>query len=47
SSRHYGGLGLGLYISSRVIDAHGGSISVKSAPGAGTAFTVDLPMDPK
>lgn len=47
SSRHYGGLGLGLYISSRVIDAHGGSISVKSAPGAGTAFTVDLPLDPK
>jgi signal transduction histidine kinase len=41
--RHYGGLGLGLYISRRIVEAHGGSIRVESRPGAGSTFTVELP----
>jgi signal transduction histidine kinase len=43
SDRHYGGLGLGLYISRRLAEAHGGAIRVQSAPGAGATFTVELP----
>ena len=43
STAHYGGLGLGLYISRRIIEAHGGSIRVESEPGAGATFTIELP----
>ena len=39
-------LGLGLYIVKRIVEAHGGSIRVESAPGAGAAFLVDLPRQP-
>ncbi len=42
-TRHYGGLGLGLYISRRIAEAHGGSIRVQSAPGAGATFIVEAP----
>ena len=41
------GMGFGLAICKRFIEAHGGSISVKSAPGKGTTFTVTLPIQPK
>ncbi|HTN86462.1 MAG TPA: PAS domain-containing sensor histidine kinase [Sorangium sp.] len=44
SAQHYGGLGLGLYISHRIVIAHGGSIRVESELGAGAAFIVDLPL---
>jgi signal transduction histidine kinase len=37
------GLGLGLYISERIIDAHRGSLSVRSTQEAGTRFEVILP----
>lgn len=37
------GTGLGLAVTKRVVDAHGGTISVQSAPSAGTAFTVTVP----
>lgn len=37
------GTGLGLMISSRIVRDHGGSISVESEPGEGTAFTIRLP----
>jgi signal transduction histidine kinase len=37
------GLGLGLFISREVVEAHGGSISVASTSEAGTTFTVRLP----
>ncbi len=43
SERHYGGLGLGLYVSRQIIEAMGGSIRVQSEPGKGAAFIVDLP----
>jgi signal transduction histidine kinase len=44
-SQQYGGLGLGLYIVHEVLKAMGGSISVESTPGEGTAFTVRLPLE--
>ncbi len=37
------GAGLGLTLAKRVIEAHGGSISVSSTPGKGTTFHVRLP----
>jgi PAS domain S-box-containing protein len=37
------GLGLGLYITERVVRAHDGHVEVESSPEAGTAFTVTLP----
>ena len=43
SERHYGGLGLGLFITQQVVGALGGSIHVESAPGRGSTFTVELP----
>jgi PAS domain S-box-containing protein len=46
SSQNYGGLGLGLYIVKRIVEAHGGSIRVESTPGAGAVFLVDLPRQP-
>jgi signal transduction histidine kinase len=42
-ARHYGGLGLGLYITRRIVEAHHGSIRVESRPGEGATFTIDLP----
>ena len=38
------GMGFGLAICKRVIEAHGGSISVKSSRGKGTTFTVIIPV---
>ncbi len=38
------GLGLGLYITRQVVDAHGGTIAAQSTEGEGTAFTVHLPI---
>ncbi len=43
SGCHYGGLGMGLWISRRIVEAHGGSIDVESEPGRGSVFTVTLP----
>jgi len=43
ASQNYGGLGLGLYISRRIAEAHGGTIRVQSEIGAGSTFTVELP----
>jgi signal transduction histidine kinase len=46
SERHYGGLGLGLYITRTIVEAMGGSIQVESTPGLGATFTVVLPRTP-
>ncbi len=44
-SRADGGAGLGLSISRWIAEAHGGSLSVVSEVGAGSRFTVRLPLD--
>lgn len=40
------GTGLGLYMARAIVEAHGGSISVESAPGEGSSFRVELPLSP-
>ena len=45
-SRHTGGTGLGLSIVKGIVQAHGGSIQVKSQLGEGTSMEVLLPMAP-
>lgn len=39
------GTGLGLYIARQIIEHHGGTIDLASAPGEGATFTIRLPMD--
>ena len=46
SARHFGGLGLGLFIARQFAEAHGGALSVKSDAGQGATFTVFLPCEP-
>jgi sensor domain CHASE-containing protein/nitrogen-specific signal transduction histidine kinase len=41
------GMGLGLTICKRIVDAHGGRISVKSSVGRGSTFTITIPIHPK
>jgi signal transduction histidine kinase len=43
TSTYYGGLGLGLYISHQIVQAHGGRIVVSDTPGGGATFVVELP----
>ena len=43
SPESYAGFGLGLYITRKLVDAHGGRIEVESEPGQGAMFRVRLP----
>lgn len=44
STRHYGGLGLGLYVVRQLVEALGGTVRVDSRQGEGARFTVTLPF---
>ncbi|HTN87413.1 MAG TPA: ATP-binding protein, partial [Sorangium sp.] len=43
SSRNYGGLGLGLFITRTIVEAHGGRICLSSEVGQGSTFCIALP----
>ncbi len=45
SPQHFGGLGLGLYISRQIAEAHGGTLGVESTPGQGSTFILMLPLE--
>lgn len=44
-TRHFGGLGLGLYVSVQILRVHQGSLRVESEPGKGACFIVELPRN--
>ncbi|HEX2914522.1 MAG TPA: ATP-binding protein [Chloroflexia bacterium] len=46
SARGFSGLGIGLYISSEIINRHNGTLSVESEEGKGSIFTFTLPISP-
>jgi two-component system sensor histidine kinase BaeS len=45
-ARDAGGLGLGLSIARAIAQAHDASLTVRSTPGAGATFTLELPAQP-
>jgi signal transduction histidine kinase len=44
AARRVAGLGLGLYIVRQIVQAHRGTVRLASTPGAGSTFTVELPL---
>ncbi|KFE62992.1 sensor histidine kinase [Hyalangium minutum] len=44
SAEHFGGLGLGLYLTRHLVEAFGGTIRALSEPGKGSTFEVNLPL---
>jgi signal transduction histidine kinase len=45
-ARHYGGLGLGLFLAKAIVEGHGGRLTVDNHPGEGATFTARLPLSP-
>jgi signal transduction histidine kinase len=43
SPDHVGGLGLGLWMARTIAEAHGGTVAVSGAPGAGATFLLTVP----
>jgi signal transduction histidine kinase len=41
------GMGLGLYTSKQIVEAHGGTLSVSSQEGAGSTYTLTFPITKK
>jgi signal transduction histidine kinase/CheY-like chemotaxis protein len=46
SNRGYPGTGLGLALTKRLVELHGGQIGFDSVPGKGTTFTIEMPIRP-
>jgi PAS domain S-box-containing protein len=46
SMRHFGGLGLGLYLVRQITEAHGGSVTANNMEGGGACVAVRLPLEP-
>ncbi|MFH0900255.1 MAG: HAMP domain-containing sensor histidine kinase [Pseudomonadota bacterium] len=44
SECHYAGLGLGLWITRQIVEAHGGTIRISSRPGEGAKLVVEIPL---
>jgi PAS domain S-box-containing protein len=47
SIRHYGGLGLGLYVAREIVEAHHGAVSAQNSSGGGAVLVVRLPIRPQ
>jgi signal transduction histidine kinase len=47
SKDQYGGLGLGLFLTRQIAEAHGGTVRVGSEAGTGATFELELPVEPR